>query len=78
MRSLLPPQKLGRQLKGFIQQGAPVLVPTEKIVQDRIGRLLSSAPAVIYSYKATGDFAPTFISQNIRKWLGYGFEPDRG
>src|SRR5436309_3069606 len=33
--------------------------------QDRIGRLLSSSPAVIYSYKATGDFAPTFISQNI-------------
>jgi adenylate cyclase len=39
--------------------------------QDRIGRLLSSAPAVIYSYKATGDFAPTFISQNIREQLGY-------
>ena len=39
--------------------------------QDRIGRLLSSAPAVIYSYKATGDFAPTFISQNITDWLGY-------
>jgi len=39
--------------------------------QDRIGRLLSSAPAVIYSYKATGDFAPTFVSQNIREHLGY-------
>ena len=39
--------------------------------QDRIGRLLSSAPTVIYSYKATGDFAPTFVSQNIRDWLGY-------
>ena len=39
--------------------------------QDRIGRLLSSAPAVIYSYRATGDFAPTFVSQNIRDWLGY-------
>jgi PAS domain S-box-containing protein len=39
--------------------------------QDRIGRLLSSAPAVIYSYKATGDFAPTFVSQNIRDRLGY-------
>ena len=35
----LPPQKLGRQLKCFTQQGAPVLAPTEKIVQDRIGRL---------------------------------------
>jgi adenylate cyclase len=39
--------------------------------QDRIGRLLSSAPSVIYSYQASGDFAPTFISQNIREWLGY-------
>ena len=24
--------------------------------------------------KATGDFAPTFVSDNIREWLGY--EPD--
>ncbi len=39
--------------------------------QDRIGRLLSSAPAVIYSYKATGDFAPTFVSRNIDERLGY-------
>jgi adenylate cyclase len=39
--------------------------------QDRIGRLLSSAPAVVYSYKATGDFAPTFVSENIRERLGY-------
>ena len=30
-----------------------------------------SSPAVIYSYKATGDFAPTFVSQNIRDLLGY-------
>jgi PAS domain S-box-containing protein len=43
-------------------------------VQDRLVHLLSSAPAVIYSYKATGDFAPTFVSQNIRDWLGY--EPE--
>ena len=42
--------------------------------QNRLVHLLSSAPAVIYSYKATGDFAPTFVSQNIRDWLGY--EPD--
>jgi adenylate cyclase len=39
--------------------------------QDRIGRLLSSAPAVIYSYRASGDFAPTYVSQNIRERLGY-------
>ena len=37
----------------------------------RLSQLLTSSPAVIYSYKATGDFAPTFVSQNIRDWLGY-------
>jgi adenylate cyclase len=39
--------------------------------QDRLVRLLSSAPAVIYSYKASGDFAPTLISENIKSMLGY-------
>jgi adenylate cyclase len=39
--------------------------------QDRLVRLLSSAPAVIYSYKATGDFAPIIISENIKNVLGY-------
>jgi adenylate cyclase len=42
--------------------------------QDRLVRLMSSAPAVIYSYRATGDFAPTFVSENIKQWLGY--EPE--
>ncbi|MGA7739181.1 MAG: PAS domain-containing protein [Pseudolabrys sp.] len=37
----------------------------------RLAQLLTSSPAVIYSYRATGDFAPTFISENIRDWLGY-------
>ena len=39
--------------------------------QDRLVHLLSSARAVIYSYKAFGDFAPTFVSQNIEDLLGY-------
>ena len=33
--------------------------------QERLARLLSSSPAVIYSFKATGDFAPSFVSDNI-------------
>jgi PAS domain S-box-containing protein len=37
----------------------------------RLTELLASSPAVIYSYRASGDFAPTFVSQNIREWLGY-------
>ena len=37
----------------------------------RLSQLLTSSPAVIYSYKATGDFAPTFVSENITRltWL---------
>ena len=37
----------------------------------RLSRLLRSSPAVIYSYMATGGFEPTFVSENIRDWLGY-------
>jgi adenylate cyclase len=36
-----------------------------------VEQLLASSPAVIYSFKASGDFRPTFVSQNIRDWLGY-------
>jgi PAS domain S-box-containing protein len=39
--------------------------------QDRLVRLLAAAPAVIYSYRATGDFAPTLISENVKNVLGY-------
>jgi PAS domain S-box-containing protein len=37
----------------------------------RLSHLISAAPAVIYSFKATGDFGPTFVSENIRRVLGY-------
>jgi adenylate cyclase len=37
----------------------------------RLSKLLASSPAVIYSFKATGDFGPTFVSQNIKDLLGY-------
>jgi adenylate cyclase len=40
----------------------------------RMAQLLTGSPAVIYSYRATGDFAPTFVSENIRDWLGYETE----
>ena len=36
-----------------------------------VEQLLASSPAVIYSFKASGDFAPTYVSQNIKDWLGY-------
>jgi PAS domain-containing protein len=38
---------------------------------ERLMQLLSASPAVIYSYKAIGDFAPTFVSGNIVDVFGY-------
>jgi hypothetical protein len=38
---------------------------------ERLARLLRSSPAVIYSFKASGDFAPTFVSDNIGTVFGY-------
>ena len=42
--------------------------------RERLSTLLESAPAVIYSFKASGDFAPTFVSSNIKRQLGYSPE----
>ncbi len=39
--------------------------------QERLNHLVSSSPAVIYSFQASDDFAPTFVSENIRELLGY-------
>jgi PAS domain S-box-containing protein len=43
----------------------------EEAARDRLTQLLSASPAVIYSFKASGDFAPTFISTNIETLFGY-------
>ena len=37
----------------------------------RLALLISAAPSVIYSFAASGDFAPTFVSDNIAAMLGY-------
>ena len=39
--------------------------------QDRLNHLLTSAPAVIYSFEPDGDYAPTFVSENVKTLLGY-------
>lgn len=39
--------------------------------EERLARLLSSSPSVIYSFKASGDYAPTFVSENIKDLFGY-------
>ena len=38
---------------------------------DRVQHLLARSPAVIYAFEASGDYKPTFISQNIKELLGY-------
>ncbi|MGH7383355.1 MAG: PAS domain-containing protein, partial [Candidatus Methylomirabilales bacterium] len=52
----------------------------------RINHILASSPAVLFSFEASGDYAPTFISENLRTVLGYepseyledpNFVPDR-
>ena len=39
--------------------------------QGKLAHLLSSSPAVIYSFDAKGDNNPTFISENFTEILGY-------
>ena len=43
----------------------------QEAAQERLAQLLRSSPVVIYSFKAAGDFAPTFVSDNIIGVLGY-------
>jgi two-component system, sensor histidine kinase and response regulator len=39
--------------------------------RDRLDLLLGAAPVVVYSFVASGDFAPTFVSASIEPMLGY-------
>jgi PAS domain S-box-containing protein len=40
----------------------------------RIGQMLAASPAVIYTTKASGRYACTFVSENIRAIVGYSPE----
>jgi PAS domain S-box-containing protein len=40
-------------------------------VNAQLEQLLTSSPAIIYSCKASGDHAATFVSKNVREQLGY-------
>ena len=44
---------------------------TREFSRARLSVLLGAAPAVVYSFAASGDFAPTFVSENIERMLGY-------
>ncbi len=41
------------------------------VVKARLEHLLNTSPAMIYSFKASGDYAATFASNNIRSQLGH-------
>ena len=43
----------------------------EAAAEQKLARLLDASPAVIYSFRANGDFAPTFVSANIERLFGY-------
>ena len=43
----------------------------EDRARKRLALRLETAPSVIYSFEATGDYAPTFVSENIKRLLGY-------
>ena len=47
------------------------LEEAEATARERLSTLLASVPAVIYSFKASGDFAPIFVSENIKRVFGY-------
>jgi PAS domain S-box-containing protein len=40
-------------------------------VEGRLSYLLSTSPAVTYTCEPAGDFAATFVSENIKDQLGY-------
>jgi len=42
--------------------------------RQRLQHLLAVSPAIIYSTKASGDFACTFVSENIRAIMGFAPE----
>ncbi|MBD2339455.1 PAS domain S-box protein [Calothrix sp. FACHB-156] len=42
-----------------------------RLANERLQYLLTSSPVVIYSCKTAGDFGTTFMSENVKKMLGY-------
>ena len=43
----------------------------EETARTRLSLLLGAVPVVVYSFRARGDFAPTFVSDSIQGILGY-------
>ena len=45
-------------------------------LMDDLQNLVAASPAVIYTTKASGDFACTFVSENLLSTMGYAFVGD--
>ncbi|MCT7950573.1 PAS domain-containing protein [Ancylothrix sp. C2] len=45
-----------------------------RLAKERLQYLLSASPAVIFSCKADGNYAPTFMGENVKAILGYEAE----
>jgi len=52
-------------------QALQVAKEAEEGARARLSLLLGAAPVVVYSFRASGDFAPTFVSDSIQGMLGY-------
>jgi len=51
--------------------GATHVTEAPLATEERTSHLLASSPAALYSFEASGNHAPTFISENVRSLFGY-------
>ena len=56
---------------GAISRSASRRKQAAAAAHDRVEYLLTQSPGVIYSFQAYGDYAPTFVSRNLKDLLGY-------
>jgi PAS domain S-box-containing protein len=54
--------------------GAWADISERKRVEQRLQYLLAVSPAIIYTTKASGDYACTFVSENLKPIMGYSSE----
>jgi PAS domain S-box-containing protein len=67
-----PSRQQGGVASGKTEADAPRAVLSAE--RHRLQHLLAVSPAIIYSTKASGDFACTFVSENIRTIMGFAPE----
>ena len=63
-------QQYQEQLEEMVEQRTAQLQKSEA----RLTQLLSSSPVVIYTCEAGGDYAATYISENVKELFGYQTE----